>query len=57
MFQISLEFDAFHGHAAGEQHVHELAVGGARAQLLDLREAGLQAVVHPRQHVMSREVL
>lgn len=56
MFQIGFELDSLHGHGSGEQHVHELTVGGSRAQLLDLGEAGGETVVDPRQHVVPRQI-
>ena len=35
-----------------KQHVHELAVGGARAELLDLGHLGLEAAIDPGQHLV-----
>ena len=35
-----------------EENVHELAVGGAGAHLLDLPDLRLEAAVHPGEHVM-----
>ena len=40
-----------------EQHVHELAVGGPGAHLLDLGEPGVEAVVDPGQHVVAGQVV
>ena len=37
----------------GEEHVHELAVRGAAAHLLDLGEARVERLVDPGQHVVS----
>ena len=53
VLQLGVELDLLEHHGAGEQHVHELAVDGARAQLLDLGVLGAQTVVHPGQHVVS----
>ena len=36
----------------GKEHVHELAVGGARAHLLNLPHLGLEAAIDPGQHLM-----
>ena len=55
VLQLGVELDLLEHHGAGEQHVHELAVDGARAQLLDLGVLGAQTVVHPGQHVVSEE--
>ena len=53
MLQLGVELDLLEHHGAGEEHVHELAVDGARAQLLDLGVLGAQAIVDPGQHVVS----
>ena len=41
----------------GEEHVHELAVRGAAAHLLDLGEAGVERLVDPGQHVVPGQVV
>lgn len=57
MFQVCLKFNPLHRYTAREEHVHELAIGGSSAQLFDLREVRLQAIVHPRQHIMPRQIV
>ena len=54
VLQLGVELDLLEHHGAGEEHVHELAVDGAGAQLLDLGVLSAQAVVDPGQHVVSR---
>ena len=36
-----------------EEHVHELTVGGPATHLLYLHQLGVEAVVHPGQHLVS----
>lgn len=36
----------------GKEHVHELAVGGARPHLLNLAHLRLEAAVDPGQHLV-----
>lgn len=57
MFEICLEFNAFHRYTARKEHVHELAVSGARAQLLNLCEIGLQTLIYPQQHIMPGQIV
>ena len=40
-----------------EEHVHELAVGGPGAHLLNLGVPRVEAVVDPGQHIVAREVV
>lgn len=40
VLQLGVELDLLEHHRAGEQHVHELAVDGAGAELLDLGVLG-----------------
>ena len=47
----------YHLNTAWEKHVHELAVDGPSAELLDLDVPGGETVVDPGQHVVSREVV
>ena len=46
-----------HLDAAWEEHVHELAVDGPGAELLDLDVPRVEGVVDPGQHVVPGEVL
>ena len=39
----------------GEEHVHELAVGGARPELLNLAHLRLEAAIDPGQHLVPEE--
>lgn len=40
-----------------KQHVHELAIGGTRAQLFDFAETALEALVDPGEHIVPGEIL
>ena len=40
VLQLGVELDLLEHHGPGEQHVHELAVDGAGAELLDLGVLG-----------------
>ena len=53
VLELGVELDLLEHHGAGEEHVHELAVDGSSAQLLDLGVLGAQAIVDPGQHVVS----
>lgn len=57
VLQIGLELDPFQRYAAWEEHVHELTIDRAGAQLFDLGERGLQTVVYPRKHVVTTEIV
>lgn len=57
VLEVCTKFYALHRHGSRKQHIHVLAVGGARAQLLDLVELRPEAVVDPREHVMPRQVV
>jgi len=57
VLQIGLELDSFQRYTAREQHVHELTIDRSGAQLFDLRERGLQAVVYPRKHVVTTKIV
>ena len=46
-----------HLDTAWKEHVHELAVDGPGAELLNLDVSGGEAVVDPGQHVVPGEVL
>ena len=57
VLQLGVELDLLEHHGAGKQHVHELAVDGPGAELLDLDVSGGEAVVDPGQHVVPGEVV
>lgn len=57
VLQVGLELDPLQRYTAREEHVHELTVDRTGAELLDLGERGLQAVVHPREHVVATEIV
>lgn len=57
VLEVRFKLNPLQRHGIGKKHIHKLTVGSSGAKFFDFTKVGLQAVVNPCQHVMTRQII